>query len=155
MMLGKLAFVTALLLVFIQMAPAQENPGRVYKIQNIQGEITKRINIWGYINEPGRYDVPLSTNIIQLLTYAGGPRDNATLDNIKIYRVNQMGSRILIKLDIENPERNTAGQLDLCDEDTVQIDYSSVVTWKEIFSIISGPLALLASLALIIDRAAK
>ena len=154
-MLGKLAFVTALLLLAIQTAPAQENPGRVYKIQNIQGEITKRINIWGYINEPGRYDVPLSTNIIQLLTYAGGPRDNATLDNIKIYRVNQQGSRVLIKLDIENPERNTIGQLDLSDEDTVQIDYSSVVTWKEIFSIISGPLALLASLALIIDRAAK
>lgn len=154
-MFKKVLAAVPLLLLACQVIFAQENPGRVFKVQNIQGEMTKRINIWGYINFPGRYDVPLSTNIIQLLTYAGGPRDNATLDNIKVYRINPQGNRILIKLDIERPEQNSDVQLDLSDEDTIQIDYSSIVTWRDIFNIISGPLALLASLALIVDRVAK
>ncbi|HEX2983063.1 MAG TPA: SLBB domain-containing protein, partial [Ignavibacteriales bacterium] len=58
-----------------------------YKIQDRPGELTKKVNLWGYVNNPGRYEVPASTNLIQLVTYAGGPKEYASMSDIRIFRV--------------------------------------------------------------------
>jgi hypothetical protein len=50
------------------------------------GEITMPINLWGYVRNPGRYEVPISTDLIQLLSYAGGPLAEADLGSVKIAR---------------------------------------------------------------------
>jgi len=50
------------------------------------GEITMSINLWGYVRNPGRYEVPISTDLIMLLSYAGGPLADADLGSVKIAR---------------------------------------------------------------------
>lgn len=42
------------------------------------------INIWGFVSSPGKYRVPISTKLIQLVSYAGGPTDRARLSDIRI-----------------------------------------------------------------------
>jgi protein involved in polysaccharide export with SLBB domain len=32
-----------------------------------------QVNIWGFVKNPGRYEVPSSTDLIQLISFAGGP----------------------------------------------------------------------------------
>ncbi len=47
------------------------------------------VSVWGYVGNPGRYRVPVETNLLDLLSYCGGPNDRAAdvyLDRVKIIR---------------------------------------------------------------------
>lgn len=44
------------------------------------------ISVWGFVANPGRYNVPCETNLLDLLSYCGGPRRGAFLDKIRIIR---------------------------------------------------------------------
>ena len=48
------------------------------------GGYTIDVNIWGFVNRPGKYRVPSSTLLIQLISYAGGPTERARLEDIRI-----------------------------------------------------------------------
>ena len=37
------------------------------------GNVLMRINLWGAVGKPGIHHVPAKTNLINLLSYAGGP----------------------------------------------------------------------------------
>ncbi len=148
---GLILFGFVLCLLAFNESKAQ-NTGAYYRIIDIEGEITKRVNLWGSVQRPGRYEVSLSTNLIQLITYAGGPKEYADMDEIRVYRERDDGTRFALEVNLEDPDETRVTDLDLYDEDTIMIEQSAIVTWREIFSTISGPLAIIASLAIIIDR---
>ncbi len=58
-----------------------------------------KVSVWGFVRYPGKYVVPIYTTVIDLLSYAGGPTDAAHLDDLRIYRVKEDSSQILIKID--------------------------------------------------------
>lgn len=60
------------------------------------------VNIWGYVRYPGKYYVPEQSKIIDLISYAGGPIPDAHLDDVRLYRTNQMGSTEFMKFNIED-----------------------------------------------------
>ena len=49
-------------------------------------EILISINIWGYVRKPGQYLVPRHTDLISLMSFAGGPIDGAKLSEVRIIR---------------------------------------------------------------------
>lgn len=151
-LLTKLLIVCAIL--FCTSAYSQ-GMGSYYKVGQNVGEITKKVNLWGSIYKPGRYEVPMNTNLIQLITYSGGPMQHALMDEVKIFRLLPDSSRVLITIDLEDPTLMNKGVLELSDEDIVQIDYSSYVSWRETVTAVATPIAILASIALIIDRFAR
>lgn len=47
------------------------------------------VSVWGFVRNPGRYRVPCETNLLDLLSYCGGPNDRGAdvyLDRVKIIR---------------------------------------------------------------------
>lgn len=64
------------------------------------GSVLMRVNIWGAVGKPGIHHVPAKTNLINLISYAGGPRKDAILDEVLIKR-DTGKSRKRIKIDIE------------------------------------------------------
>lgn len=127
-----------------------------YKIENEGGELMKKVNIWGYVKNPGRYEVPASTNLIQMIAYAGGPRDHALMDEVKVFRDSQSGIGASVKeIDVEEPSKIRQADLQILDEDTIVIDHSSSVTIGEIFSFIGAPVAIITSIIIIADRLGK
>ena len=48
-----------------------------------------KVNIWGFVAKPGQYLVPSDTDLISLISFAGGPRDGAKLSSIKIIRAKE------------------------------------------------------------------
>ncbi|MEG8947055.1 SLBB domain-containing protein [Rosettibacter firmus] len=58
-----------------------------------------KVSVWGFVRYPGKYVVPIYTTVIDLLSYAGGPTDAAHLDDLRIYRVNEDSTQVLIKVD--------------------------------------------------------
>ena len=49
-------------------------------------ELLIPINIWGFVQKPGQYMVPNKTDLLSLLSFAGGPTEGAKISNIKIVR---------------------------------------------------------------------
>ncbi len=46
--------------------------------------INMRVSVWGFVRYPGRYLVPIYTTVTDLLSYAGGPRDNSNIDDLRL-----------------------------------------------------------------------
>jgi len=64
-------------------------------------ELLIPVNIWGFVMKPGQYLVPNNTDLISLLSFAGGPTENAKLSNVRIIRTDsKLGSRIY-KVDVK------------------------------------------------------
>ncbi len=49
-------------------------------------EILIKVNIWGYVQKPGQYLVPRHTDLISLISFAGGPKNGANLSDVRIIR---------------------------------------------------------------------
>jgi polysaccharide biosynthesis/export protein len=51
-----------------------------------QDQVLMAVNVWGFVHKPGQYMVPYDTDLISLLSYAGGPREEAKIKSIKVVR---------------------------------------------------------------------
>lgn len=61
-------------------------------------ELQIDVQIWGHVKVPGMYSVPQTTDIIALISLAGGPVENADLTNIKVVRSNPEPQIIKVNL---------------------------------------------------------
>lgn len=61
--------------------------------------VNMKVAVWGFMRYPGRYVVPVNTTVSDLLSYAGGPTDDANLEDIRLYRVMEDSTQIMIKID--------------------------------------------------------
>src|SRR5699024_5518085 len=43
------------------------------------GQLSDSVNVWGDVNSPGRYLVPLNTTLPEIISYAYGPETRTTL----------------------------------------------------------------------------
>lgn len=62
-----------------------QNRGAQYLIGN-EDELLIKVNIWGFVRMPGQYLVPSDTDLISLISYAGGPTEGAQTKKVKIVR---------------------------------------------------------------------
>ncbi|MAE69290.1 MAG: hypothetical protein CME06_02350 [Gemmatimonadetes bacterium] len=44
------------------------------------------VHVWGEVHKPGLYVVPDNTDLVTLLSYAGGPTKNARVSSVKLVR---------------------------------------------------------------------
>lgn len=51
--------------------------------------------IWGQVSKPGLYIVPDDTDLLTLISSAGGPTENANLKKIRIIRASSEGEKII------------------------------------------------------------
>ena len=53
------------------------------------------VHIWGMVRAPGEYIVPDGSNLIDIVSLAGGPNDYADLGRVKLIRKSPDGDRII------------------------------------------------------------
>ena len=94
---------TAVLFMILSSAFAQSgsmssfNTGSVYLYSgSLTGSEQLKIKtyIWGQVKNPGLYIVPDNTDILTLISSAGGPTENAKLSKIRIIRPTAEGEKI-------------------------------------------------------------
>ncbi len=69
-----------------------------YTFDGVRSGVEKlKINthIWGQIYKPGFYAVPDDTDLLTLISLAGGPREDAKLTKIRIIRPTAQGEKVL------------------------------------------------------------
>jgi hypothetical protein len=64
-------------------------------------ELLIPVNIWGFVQKPGQYMVPDNTDLVALLSFAGGPNENARLNEIRIIRNDPKRGNIVYKIDVK------------------------------------------------------
>lgn len=68
-----------------------------------QDQVLMAVNVWGFVNMPGQYMVPLETDLVSLLSYAGGPREDARIKRIRVVRsAANHDSSVVIDVDVKN-----------------------------------------------------
>lgn len=120
-------------------------------------EFTILVNVWGFVQKPGMYEVPSSTNLVQLISYAGGPMQYAKLNRVRIIRIvmdeeNAILTNKELKVNLKELWRLHQQDLRLFPGDTVVIDHTRWPTMRDVFSIVATTVAMAASVAFFVDR---
>ncbi len=63
------------------------------------------INLWGEVKQTGKMIVPYTTDIISLISLAGGPTSNAKLDEVRIIRYSMQDTTAVEKIIRVNIEK--------------------------------------------------
>jgi len=59
--------------------------------------INIKVMVWGYVKYPGQYIIPSASGVNVLLSLAGGPTQDANLDELKLFTINPDSSQTIIK----------------------------------------------------------
>ncbi len=121
-------------------APPAQLPGSYYYVAK-PGEVTMQVNVWGDVQRPGRYEISTSTDLVQLLSFAGGPTREADLKSVRITRTlkSDTGPRkAQLFVDLENPYETDPANLVLFPDDAIYVDYVSRFNARDILAIISA-----------------
>ena len=68
-------------------------------------EVTMTVNLWGEVPQQGVYIIPTNTDIIQLISFAGGPKDRSNLEEVLLYRSSpkkDQKTRLLLKINVRD-----------------------------------------------------
>jgi hypothetical protein len=55
-----------------------------------------KVAVWGFVRYPGKYLVPSYTNLLDLLSFAGGPSNDSHLDDLRLYRTKEDGTQEML-----------------------------------------------------------
>lgn len=80
--------------------------------------INIKVSVWGFVKYPGRYTIPINSTAADLLSFAGGPTDDAHLNDLRLYKVDADSNQTIIKFDYN----------DLLWEDNLQVKRIKVPT---------------------------
>lgn len=80
--------------------PMARGSGSEYMSGDYPGAVLMRVNLWGAVGKSGIHFIPTQTDLITLLSYAGGPTPNAVLDGVLIKRWAR-GKQYVIHVDAE------------------------------------------------------
>ncbi|MDD5087490.1 MAG: hypothetical protein PHI18_01660 [bacterium] len=109
-------------------------------------ELLMRVNIWGRVEHPGQYYVPATTDLITLLSAAGGPTARSRISDVRVVRGDPLGQGEVIQVNVKRFLKTGDRRLipDLKPEDTVIV---SATTWQLATEILQsgGAVALLAN----------
>lgn len=108
-MMKKKAFYDLLVLVAVSgllplygQIPNQADQSRAaqYFLGN-QDQVLMAVNVWGFVHRPGQYMVPYETDLISLISFAGGPREEARIKSIKVVRAAKGNKPQVIDVDVK------------------------------------------------------
>ena len=103
-------------------------------------ELLIRVNVWGKVLRPGQYFVPASTDLITLVSAAGGPETRSRLTDVRIVRTNGDGESEVILVNVKKFLKTADKRLipDLKPEDLVVVHGSIWQFVSDVSQIVGG-----------------
>lgn len=136
----------------------QRSPGAFYDYSDPEG-LNIKVSVWGFVRYPGQYMVPDYSSVMDLLSYAGGPSDDADLEDIRVYRV-KSEEQELIKFNYndllwEKEVKNISPKGDLLAGDVLILPGEPRLYFRDYMSITLSVVSTLISLSILILNIAK
>ncbi len=108
------------------------------------------VNIWGQVVSPGKYKVPDGTDVVSLISYAGGPTEFASLGNVRLSRLLPSGGeniKVQVEEYLDEPAPGVVPVLK--PGDTVYVPKNKKYAWKA-FVEMAAQIAIITSTVLLI-----
>ena len=118
------------------------------------GELTMQVNVWGLVNHPGRYEISITTDLLQLISLAGGPAPDADIDAVRVTRFLKTESGITrgeYTVDLSDLYRVKESNLILQPGDTIMIDRTSWVTIRDLVGIVTSVAVITATVFTVVN----
>ena len=122
------------------------------------GELTMQVNIWGFVQHPGRYEVSSTIDLVQLLSFAGGPTQDADMEDVRISRIVRRDGVITAKeisINLKRLDRLEEAKLLLQPGDTIFIDHTSWLTVRDIVGVVTTAAIVTAAVAQVLNYTSK
>ncbi|NUQ80130.1 MAG: SLBB domain-containing protein [Bacteroidetes bacterium] len=123
--------------------------------------INIEVGLWGHIGKPGLYRVPHTTDLVSLISLAGGPQESARLNEIRILRVvrntpEAEGEQRILIVDLETfIETGRREDIPILQPgDVIVISGSIYMVFKDFLGIVRD-MALILNTIYLIDRISK
>ncbi|MEL6703600.1 MAG: hypothetical protein AAFY55_08980 [Bacteroidota bacterium] len=118
------------------------------------------IDVWGAIRQPGRYRVPRTMELLDVLSVAGGPvigtdEEGRTQEAIvRLSREGTNGRDLLFEAQLADVERGTAVPPPVTENDilSVQVRVRARLYWRDVLSVTTSVAALTLLFLNIFDR---
>lgn len=114
----KIIFILIFILIAVTLlsqtdfVPQSYNPASIYLYSGTLAgteQLKIKTYIWGQVKKPGLYIVPDNTDLLTLISSAGGPTENAKLSKVRIIRSTPEGEKVIwvnLKKYIETGDMN-------------------------------------------------
>lgn len=122
------------------------------------GELTMQVNVWGFVKNPGRYEVASSTDLIQLLSFAGGPVQYANINEVRIASIMTAEGNSTARertVDLEDFLKLSESDLGLRPGDTIFIDHTGWLTVRDVFSVFTTVAIITSAIAQLIIASSR
>lgn len=129
------------------------------------GELADTLNVWGDVNSPGRYLIPQSTTLPELISYSLGPATinsrETSLDwsklrlDVKVSRYNDNNEKVVVNsfsYRYDKPEPKKMFQFDLHNNDIVTVQVKRKPAFIDYVRVVAPVISSVAAGFLIIDR---
>jgi hypothetical protein len=116
-------------------------------------EITIVVNVLGFVQKPGRYEISKNVDLVNLLSLAGGATPDGTLGDVKITRIIETDGKIRMKeffLDLNDIARVNRQDLLLAPGDVIQIGRSTWSGFRDVFGVVVGAAVIVTAVATVI-----
>jgi len=116
-------------------------------------ELTIVVNVLGFVQRPGRYEVSRTIDLINLLALAGGATNEGQMDDVKITRVTEIDGRVRMSelhINLEKVAKLTPEDMRVFPGDIIQVDRSGWAGFKDAFNVILGAAVITTAVAEVI-----
>jgi polysaccharide biosynthesis/export protein len=79
----------------------RQSQGALYDYSDPES-INIKVAIWGFVRFPGKYIIPINSTVNDLLSFAGGPTEDAQINELRLVRTAEDSSQTLVNLDYED-----------------------------------------------------
>jgi protein involved in polysaccharide export with SLBB domain len=79
----------------------RQSQGALYDYSDPES-VNIRVSVWGFVKFPGKYIIPINSTVNDLLSFSGGPTDDAHLTKLKVIRMAEDSSQMVINLNYED-----------------------------------------------------
>lgn len=117
-------------------------------------ELTIIVNVIGFVQKPGRYEISSSIDLINLLSLAGGPTADGAMNDVKITRLAAVSSRYErreFQINLDKLSTISDAELVLQPGDIIQVDRTGWSTFRDVFGIVVSAAILTTAVAQVIN----
>jgi hypothetical protein len=117
-------------------------------------DLTIIVNIVGFVQRPGRYEIASNIDLVNLISLAGGPTADGALNKVKITRILKNGERIQRKdldFDLEDLTKVKSEDLVLSPGDVITIDRTSWSSFRDGFGVVLSGAVLVTAVTSVIQ----
>ena len=125
--------------------------GAVYYSPAVKGKVLMPVHFWGHLKNSGLHFIPISTNLINGISLAGGPNSDAHFEEIHV-TTSRNGSREKYTFDISNGGDISLEDFELKPGDTVFIPKDTFYQDRAYYTSLIGVIATIISSIFIYEQ---